>query len=300
MTMTRSPHKYTTLAIAMVVAAIMISASVLASSAFRSTVTSTSTSVSTTTNIVTDTLSQASTVSQTTTATTTVTSTVTSTTTAPPPGPPVYKADQVVQINLTGASGPNTTGSFSPSEIRLVVGVNNTVLFVNIGREPAAVDTIHWPANSSGFSTPILPSGDTYRVSLGTPGLYNYTSYISPSGTFGSILVLDIPGISASTSNNDTISIGSLSLCSSCNPGLHAAVLINGTSPLADVSLYLNGTFEGRTYVNDSVTSYTYQYIANLLDSYVPIQQGKTYFVEVVAIFADDQMAVATALTTAK
>ncbi len=296
--MAKQPHReHSRLAIAMVVAAIVISASILVSYGSHSTVTSTSTATSTTTSTVTDTLSQTSTVSQTTTATTTVTSTVT----ASLSGPPLLEANQVVLIDVASPAAPGDWGSISPSNVRLVVGVNNTVLFVNSGKNNVAVASIIWPTNSSGFSTPILTSSENYSISLSTPGLYNYTDYIHPTGVSGLILVVDVPGISASTSSNDTVSIGNLLLCTTCNPGpsLHASVLISGTSPLADLSLYLNGTSEGRTFVNDNMTSYAYQYSANLVDSYTPIQQEKTYFVEIVAVFADDQLAVSTASVVA-
>jgi hypothetical protein len=232
---------------------------------------------------------------------TTETTIVTSTVTSTPVGPTIYKTDQVVPIDIASATGPDTVDSFTPPNVRLVIGVNNTVSFVNSGKGFVAVDSIYWPANGTGFSTPILSSGGNWSITLTSPGLYNYTEYIHPTGTFGSILVLAVPGISASTSNDDAISFGRLSLCASCYPGpsFSASMLVKGSSAFTELVLYLNGTYEGLTPVNDNMTNRVYEYNVNLANSYLPIQAGRTYFVEVIAVFADDQLAVVTASTLA-
>ena len=285
-------RRFTRIALAIVIAAVVISASALSYSSFESTVTNSTIMRVTTTNTATDTLVQ------TTTATTTVTSTVTS----EPAGSTMYEANQVVPIDISPESGPNTTTTFAPSSVRLVIGVNNTVSFVNAGRGFVALDSIHWPTNGTGFSTPILSSGQNSTISINSPGLYTYNDYLHPVGVSGYILVVAIPGISAASDANDTISLNSLHLCSSsCQGGesFSASIQVRGDSPVITLKAYLNETAGQLTPINNNATNYMFQYSPNLAGSSWSILPGKVYFVEVVAVFADDQLAVVTASTLA-
>lgn len=253
-----------------------------------STVTATATvAVSTTATI---------TATQTTTSTTTVTSTVTGT----PGGPPVYKADQVVPIDVNNTE--SVLGAvFTPDSVRLVVGVNNSMNFVNDGVGFVAVESYEWPTNATGFESGILGHGESWSTALMAPGVYVVTNYLHPGMANLTITLVEVPNISASTSNN-TITIDSLSLCASgCYPeqSFSASVIVAGDSPLTDLVLYLNGTSEGATSISGNTTNYIYQCSANLVDSSVPIVNGDTYFVELVAIFANSQLAVSTASTVA-
>jgi len=244
----------------------------------------------------TSTITTASTVVETTTVTTTSAATGDS-----PPGPTVYEANQVVPIDVNTTNTVPSDVSFGPDSVRLVLGINNTVSFVNDGDDFAAVDSILWPANGTGFSSPILRAGTNWSVTLLTPGVYNYTDYIRPLAR-GSITVVAVPGISASTDSNNTVSINSLSLCSSSCPGgqsFSAGVAVRGSSPIVSLEAYLNGTGGQLALFNSNATNYTFQYKPDLAGSSWTISPGKVYFVEIVVVFADNQLAVATASASA-
>jgi DNA-binding HxlR family transcriptional regulator len=237
------------------------------------------------------------TTSITTIATTTATTTVTSTVTSVPDGPPVYKADQVVPIEVNNSEA-GIGSTFMPNSVRLVVGINNSISFINNGTGFVGVQSLKWPTNASGFMSGILGHNESWSTTLTVPGVYIVNNYLRPVLGNISILVAEVPNISASTSSGNTISISGLSICASgCSAGqtLSASIIAEGDSPLAGLVLYLNGTSEGTTVLNDSMTNFTYQYSANLVDSSIPIVNGETYFVELVAIFANNQLAVATA-----
>jgi len=290
----RVPHLKTILAGLMVVLIILAAASAIEynqiqaldsrTQAALQTVTETATVTSSITSIATST------------ATTTTTTTVISTVTGASGGPPVYQADQVVPIEVNlSVSAPGA--NFTPDSVRVVVGINNTLSFVNEGAGFLGVESVKWPVNATGFESGILGRGESWSTTLTVPGVYVVSNYLHPVFESLSILVVDVPDISASTNSSNTMAMASLSLCASgCYPGqgFSASVLVGGDSPLAELILYLNGTSEGLTVVNDNMTNYTYLYSANLVDSSVPIVSGDTYFVELVAIFANGQLALAT------
>lgn len=95
--------------------------------------------------------------------------------------------------------------------------------------------------------------------------------------------------------------------CWSSKSLLSATVFVNSSGPLVTYHLFVNGTDEGITLfqIGPPGTNHTvkqsadYQFQAYPNNASMPIQAGKTYFVELVATFGDGETSTATALTTA-
>jgi plastocyanin len=81
-----------------------------------------------------------------------------------------------VQVSIVlGASDPKTIPSFSPDNITLVIGVNNTVTFTN---NDYSVHTVNDRGGT--FSSGLMNSGDRWSFTFDTPGTYNYHCIIHP------------------------------------------------------------------------------------------------------------------------
>jgi plastocyanin len=82
-----------------------------------------------------------------------------------------YSSDPITQISIVQGSGANRSlAGYSPENIVVVVGVNNTLTWTNND------NTLHTAYSTSGTfnSGDILP-GQSYTVTLSTPGTYSYT-----------------------------------------------------------------------------------------------------------------------------
>jgi plastocyanin len=96
------------------------------------------------------------------------------TSTGPPPPTTIRIASG------TGASGSLT---FSPASIKVVVGTNNTIEWVN---NDSVTHTVTFTSAPSGVSTSSLTdpnnlvAGGTYSLTLTTPGTYQYACAIHP------------------------------------------------------------------------------------------------------------------------
>ena len=97
-------------------------------------------------------------------------------------------------IDLPTAKGLNIT--FRPVNARVVLGVNNTIYFLNkdidftLGH---VIQTTLWPSDGKPFVFNSLP-GEVTKVTLSTPGLYNYTCIWHPIWMQGSITVVSNGG----------------------------------------------------------------------------------------------------------
>lgn len=130
---------------------------------------STSTTSHTTTSITTSTTS------------TTTTSTTQTTTTASP----------VVIVIIPNGVGADATLNFQPATIRVVIGVNNTVQWIQQDSVPHNVISTSVPSGTQSFrSTLTLSQGQTFTVTLTVPGTYKYYCSIHPTYMLGQIEVL--------------------------------------------------------------------------------------------------------------
>ncbi len=107
--------------------------------------------------------------------TTTTTSTLTG---LPPPGR---------YVNVTIPTGAATTApGFAPDTITVVLGVNNTVVWIN-GDGMGIPHTVTAKDNSWGSGT--LNQGDIYMYTFATAGTYNYYCTFHPTVMKGTVVV---------------------------------------------------------------------------------------------------------------
>ncbi len=92
-----------------------------------------------------------------------------------------------VPIYVYNAQGALT--SFTPDSVKLVIGVNNTVAFVNSGKDAVVVESESWPTNATAFESPLLLPGGAYVLTFSTPGVYTCVDYFHGSST-GKIIVI--------------------------------------------------------------------------------------------------------------
>jgi plastocyanin len=97
----------------------------------------------------------------------------------------------IVTIQIPNGAATNRSVSFSPATVTMVLGINNTVEWINLDKTPNAVHTIIFtevPANTNttaaSFSSSISPGiiYDTYYgpILLTSSGVYQYHDYYDP------------------------------------------------------------------------------------------------------------------------
>ncbi|MDG6988354.1 MAG: cupredoxin domain-containing protein [Nitrososphaerota archaeon] len=73
------------------------------------------------------------------------------------------------------SSGQTTTYGYAPDKIVVVIGVNNTVYWVNNDAAPHTVTSVSTPPIfNSGEGGPLSNQGGTYQYTFTTPGTYFY------------------------------------------------------------------------------------------------------------------------------
>jgi plastocyanin len=95
--------------------------------------------------------------------------------------------------------------NFSPVNITVYVGYNNTVQWTNEDTIQHTVKSTNVPAGAAAFESGILSQGDTFKVTLNKTGTYDYFCTIHPGTMRGSIIVKQaaIVTIPAGTANEE-------------------------------------------------------------------------------------------------
>ncbi len=93
-------------------------------------------------------------------------------------------------VNIANGTGSNQSLNFSPQTITVVIGKNNTVVFVN---NDVTQHTVSFSSGPSGvtlssISDPSLAKGSSFTVTLTVAGTYNYKCFIHP-WMYGKIIV---------------------------------------------------------------------------------------------------------------
>jgi len=103
---------------------------------------------------------------------------------------------KTVAVNITIGAATKTTDAYAPNPLRLVIGVNNSVIFHN-GDIQAGIGTAHTATartmvgGKPVFDTGILMGGDTATsILISTPGNYNYFCQLHPTTMRGTIVVV--------------------------------------------------------------------------------------------------------------
>ena len=86
--------------------------------------------------------------------------------------------------------GDNNSINFTPSRIKVVIGVNNTVVWNDLDYVQHTVKSTSVPSGAKPWSSQILNQGQTYTVVLTVPGTYRYVCSIHPDWMIGFITVV--------------------------------------------------------------------------------------------------------------
>jgi hypothetical protein len=101
----------------------------------------------------------------------------------------------------------------------------------------------------------------------------------------------------------NSISLRDVGLCARIciypSPELSATILVNASVPLSTLHLYINGTDEGTTRTANTMTNYALLFKATPSNPAMPIVDGKTYAITVVATFQDNSTCAASATVVA-
>ena len=105
--------------------------------------------------------------------------------------PPFAVAGPTPVVGVASVSMPPNAASvgFSPRNITVVVGVNNTVVWTNQDTTIHTVFSKSVPAGAAPFQSPTLSHGDTFKETLNVTGVYDYYCSIHPTTMTGSVTV---------------------------------------------------------------------------------------------------------------
>ncbi len=90
---------------------------------------------------------------------------------------------------LPGAGSNQSSNGFSPANIKVVVGVNNTVAWTNGDSADHTVTTTSVPVGASSFDSGAIAPGTSFQYTFTVPGVYQYHCLIHPWMT-GTVTVL--------------------------------------------------------------------------------------------------------------
>ena len=80
--------------------------------------------------------------------------------------------------------------NFVPSTIKVVVGVNNTITFMNQDSTSHDIASTSVPSGASSFDSGTMAQGATFKVTLTVAGTYQFHCTFHPSWMQGTIVVV--------------------------------------------------------------------------------------------------------------
>ncbi len=92
-----------------------------------------------------------------------------------------------VTIVLPNGVGANPNLNYAPPTVTVIVGVNNTIKWVNQDSIPHTVTSSTGTPTS--FDSRTMNQGDTFTVTLTTPGTYGYICQFHPGWMKGTVIV---------------------------------------------------------------------------------------------------------------
>jgi plastocyanin len=95
-----------------------------------------------------------------------------------------------VQVVLPIDVGNNESLNFEPSQIKVVVGVNNTIVWNDLDYVQHTVQSVSVPNGARSWDSGIMNQGQTFTVVLTVPGNYKYDCAIHPDWMVGTIQVV--------------------------------------------------------------------------------------------------------------
>ncbi len=92
-------------------------------------------------------------------------------------------------VNMPSGVGSVQSLNFNPSTITVVVGVNNTIKWVNQDSTAHTVTSTSVPGGANSFDSGTINPGLTYALTLTVPGTYQYHCTIHPAWMIATIIV---------------------------------------------------------------------------------------------------------------
>ena len=86
--------------------------------------------------------------------------------------------------------GNNESLNFQPSKIKVVIGVNNTIIWNDLDYVQHTVQSVSVPSGAKAWNSGILNEGQLFTVVLTVPGNYKYDCAIHPDWMVGTIQVV--------------------------------------------------------------------------------------------------------------
>lgn len=104
-----------------------------------------------------------------------------------------------VTVNIPAGVASDPSLNFEPARITVVVGVNNTIKWVQQDAIPHTVTSTSVSSGAGGFDSKNLIKGDSFSVTLSVPGTYQYNCAYHPGWMKGTIIVMAPASISTSS-----------------------------------------------------------------------------------------------------
>ena len=115
------------------------------------------------------------------------------------------QSPQTVQVSIVSGAATLGSNAYSPDNITVVIGVNNTVSWTNN-------DNVDHTATGSGFDTGIIAPGSSASHTFNSPGTYKYHCSIHPT-MVGTVVVINNAAptsLSSETGSNSPTGTGSV------------------------------------------------------------------------------------------
>lgn len=93
-------------------------------------------------------------------------------------------------VTMPNGVGSNLSLNFSPANITVVIGVNNTVTWVNSDTVPHTVTSQTAPPGASSFNSGNMNAGAKFTWTFTVPGTYTYDCIFHPSWMKGTVIVV--------------------------------------------------------------------------------------------------------------
>ncbi|MDA4128202.1 MAG: plastocyanin/azurin family copper-binding protein [Thaumarchaeota archaeon] len=94
------------------------------------------------------------------------------------------------EISLPVNVGLNESLNFNPPMIRVVIGINSTVIWINDDPIQHTITSSSVPPGAKRFDSGILNEGQEFSVTFTLPGIYKYYCTIHPDWMRGTIEVV--------------------------------------------------------------------------------------------------------------
>jgi plastocyanin len=105
---------------------------------------------------------------------------------------PAGSSEVVIPQGIQDANAKQQNITFDPYNLKVVIGVNNTVYFYDADSQDRlghVIESNSWPSSAQPFAFDILPGQDA-NVTLTVPGTYTYNCEWHPVWMTGTIIVL--------------------------------------------------------------------------------------------------------------